>query len=140
VAFFLRHRYSLPALDEEVLKGNDRNIFDAFSERKDFSTSIQGVLVYIATEGMDQMAVSVDVTAVSMNDFLPPGGNWKRKEDVPTEEITVHLIVDKNNGATCVHETGETGNEPADGYNTYFVACMIIRSKGTAGAEQHQPL
>ncbi len=44
------------------------------------------------------------------------------------EKMTVHLIVDKNNGAMLVHDTEEVGNEPADGYNTYFVACMIIRS------------
>ncbi len=132
VAFFLRHRYSLPALDEEVLKGADRTIYDTFSKREDLAITIQGVLVYIGTKDMEQD--SVDVTAVSMKDFMPSdsgtkksvvtGGNKKKRK---IEKSTVHLIVDRNNGAMCVHETGETGNEPADGYTSYFVACVIIR-------------
>jgi hypothetical protein len=153
VAFFLRHRYSLPALDEVVLKGTDRIIYDAFSKRGDLSISFRGVLVYFRIEDGDE--VSVNVRAVSPKDFLPTndgGGDCDGEDDeeqsidsdadsnVATEGITtlvkevekttVHLIVDKNNGAMRVHDTEEMGNEPADGYNTYFVACMIIRCKG----------
>jgi hypothetical protein len=143
VAFFLRHRYSLPALNEVVLKGADRTIYDAFSKRADWSVSVQGVLAYIETE--DEAQIAVEVKAVSINDFVPPsdgneeenpsttdksdgsstatGGNRKRKQ-----VGTVHLIVDKNNGAVRVHKTGgHLGNEMSDDYTSYFAACMIIR-------------
>jgi hypothetical protein len=154
VAFFLRHRYSLPALNEVVLKGADRTIYDAFSKRDDWSISLQGVLVYVETAEGEQSAVYV--TAVSMDDFLPASSSddddddkdkqstdsddsiaatrekkkqkKAAKKSVTRKESTVHLIVDKKNGATCVHDCGETGNEPADGYTSYFVACMVIRS------------
>jgi hypothetical protein len=159
VAFFLRHRYSLPALNEIVLKGADRTIYDAFSKRGDWSISIQGVLVYVQTE--ERRQVLVQVKAVSMEDLLPEdddkrssdsddsttaaGGKRKRKKAatnaVISKESTVHLIVDQNNGAMRVHYCGETGNEPADGYTSYFVACMIIRSiEGRKpAAEQQNP-
>jgi hypothetical protein len=154
VAFFLRHRYSLPALNEVVLKGADRTIYDAFSKRDDWSISLQGVLVYVETAEGEQSAVYV--TAVSMDDFLPASSSddddddkdkqstdsddsiaatrekkkqkKAAKKSVTRKESTVHLIVDEKNGATCVHDCGETGNEPADGYTSYFVACMVIRS------------
>jgi hypothetical protein len=166
VAFFLRHQYSLPALNEVVLKGADRVIFDAFSKRGDLSISIQGVLVYVETRYLEQ--VSVYVAAVSLEDFLPTveddeeegndenedekkgkdedddedndEDNDQRSTDSPDsisaatgkdeaseKSRVVHLIVDEKNGATRIHDCGQTGNEPADGYTSYFVACMIIR-------------
>jgi hypothetical protein len=146
VAFFLRHRYSLPALDEVVLKGVDRIIFDAFSKQEGMSVSVQGVLVYVEYKKHEQ--VSVDFMAVSMKDFMPAlfgndiddqpitdvadgiaasGENRKRKEVVTNRErCNVHLIVDENNGADCIYTPA--GEEPPDGCNTYFVGCMLIRS------------
>jgi hypothetical protein len=143
VAFFLRHRYSLSTLNEAVLKGVDRAIFDAFSKRGDLSVSIQGVLVYIET--VDQEQVSVDVTAVSIKDFTPDasdddddelsrdspndndatGGNTHLTTAATSPKSTVHLIVDKNNDALHVNSFGE---DLVSGYDTYFVGCMIIRS------------
>ncbi len=147
VAFFLRHRYSLPALDGVVLKGADRIIYDALSRRGDLSISVKGVLVYIQIEEAEE--VSVEVVAVSMKDFLPAYDNGHAEqsiacgdsdsaetEQMEVEKITAHLIVDKRNGALRVHETEEMGNEPADGYNTYFVGCMIIRSNGKLAKHQ----
>ncbi len=139
VAFFLRHRYSLPALNELVLKGADRVMYDALSKQEDLSIAIQGVIVYIRTENGER--VSVDATAVSMNDFLrddndqqsmdssgssvESGGKGKRKK-APIKKRTIHLLVDSNNSALQIHDSGETGNEAADGYSSYYVACMII--------------
>jgi hypothetical protein len=125
VAFFLRHRYSMPALNELVLKGADRIIYDAFSKREDLSISIQGVLAYFATE--EEWPVSVEVKAVLMNDF-------EDKEEMVNPSIndktlsTVHIIVDENNGAVRVHNSGRyLGNQAANDHTSYFAACMIIK-------------
>jgi hypothetical protein len=134
VAFFLRHRYSLPALNEVVLKGADRIIYDAFSKRADLSISVQGAVAYLEIES--EWPVSIEVKGVSMKDFvrgpydqkeeMDPDVDTKRKVDPSS---TVHLIVDEHNGSTCVHENfGYMGNEPSDDCTSYFVACMIIRS------------
>jgi hypothetical protein len=132
VAFFLRHRYSLPALNEVVLKGADRTIYDAFSKRPDLSVSVQGLLAYIETE--EEKSVSVEVKAVSMKDFS--GVDDQKEVANPAYdkermvEGRVHLIVDEKHGAVRVHQTGGyMGNEASDDYTSYYVACMIIRSK-----------
>jgi hypothetical protein len=132
VAFFLRHRYSLPALNEVVLKGADRTIYDAFSKRPDLSVSVQGLLAYIETE--EEKSVSVEVKAVSMKDFS--GADDQKEVANPAYdkermvEGRVHLIVDEKHGAVRVHQTGGyMGNEASDDYTSYYVACMIIRSK-----------
>ncbi len=132
VAFFLRHRYSLPALSEVVLKGADRTIYDAFSKRRDLSVSIHGAIVYVETEGGEQG--SVYVKAVSMKDFEAGSdddddvNNDKRSTDSddsntatekrieqkkvvtntgPGKKSTIHLIMDRNNGAMRVHKCGK---------------------------------
>jgi hypothetical protein len=154
VAFFLRHRYSLPTLDEVVLKGADRIIYNAFSKREDLSVSIQGVLGYVGVVNRED--VSVDFMAVSMKDFLPTpsgnddadppstdsadgsaatGGNRKRKE--VGEKSTFHLIADKKNGAMYVYHDERDADEDdqvLNGHYTYFVGCMLIRSVEKAKA------
>jgi hypothetical protein len=134
VAFFLRHRYSLPALNEVVLKGADRIIYDAFSRRTDFSISFKGVLAYFETD--ERSPISLQVKAVSMKDFVPYVDDQEKLVDPDNytegkvdSSSTVHLIVDDDNGAVCVHETGGfMGNEASDDCTSYFVACMIIES------------
>jgi hypothetical protein len=117
-----------------VLKGADRIIYDAISKRADLSISFTGVIVYFATD--EEWPVSLDVKAVSKEDFprylddsenlADPDDGKERKVDFPS---TVHLVVDEDNGAVCVHETGGMmGNEAADDYTSYYAACMIIKS------------
>jgi hypothetical protein len=126
-------------LDDVVLKGADRIIYEAFSKRGDLSLSVEGVLAYVETE--DERDVSVKIKAVSMKDFFPDGGckdevvvdagsstasKRKRKKKAIGK---VHFIVDEFNSAQCVHETGGyMGNEPSDDFTSYYAACMIIRS------------
>jgi hypothetical protein len=133
-AFFLRHRYSLSALNEVVLKGADRIIYDAISKRADLSISFTGVLAYFATD--EECPVSLSVKAVSMKDFVPHADDQEKvvdqdddKEGNVDSSSTVHLIVDADNGAVRVHETGGfMGNEASDDYTSYYAACMIIKS------------
>lgn len=150
VAFFLRHRYSLPSLNLNVLKGADRVIYDALSTRPDWSLAIQGVLVYTLQRGEEEENEdgydprSIDVRAVSLQDFLPLPEEYVSTEDYASsvssadseeaknqgEADDVHLIVDDRNGATVVREDWEqlNGNDAGDHNLTYFVACMIVRS------------
>jgi hypothetical protein len=129
VAFFLRHRYSLPALNEVVLKGADRSIYDAFSKRGDLSISVKGVLVYYRN---DDHTTNLQIKVVSMKDFFPDDVEEEKVDPSSTNSAVgpVHFIVDQDNSAERVNSAnGEyTGNEIADDYNSYFAACMIIRS------------
>jgi hypothetical protein len=134
VAFLLRHRYFLSALDEvRVLKGVDRMIYDAFSKREDLSISIRGLLVYV--KNWDYNPVSYKVTSISMNDLLPKlsasydvfddelfddddnlpsthrcmatEANTEKREIATSEKCTVRLIVDEKNGSMLVYSPDE---------------------------------
>ena len=128
MAVLLQHRYSLPSLEAEVLKGADLQIYKAVLSSGEWTCSLQGVVLKSQTE-YKGIYDSMDVLPISLVDFKD-----KEEAAVTTKHPGItYLFVPEQ----LVKEIGYieyTGNEASPGHLPISLAawfCLASRNHGS---------
>jgi 2OG-Fe(II) oxygenase superfamily len=131
LAILFHHYYSLPALQDCILKGTDSVVYDAFVSEK-WTRKLQGIVIKAKQEDTydddDSTCTweSLEITPISLEDFGM--ADVKGQEECACSGTTYLLCYGVNppRGTLLAHTSEYAGNHERNEFTSYFMTCIVL--------------